>query len=163
VISSLLCPQLWKVLALLACAWQQPAGDKAPPPDKKIKVTVVVVLACERGNDVAKELKCLADAVRVRYPELKSFRIESMKCKDVAENERVAFLLPEDKKAEIVIHCAADHKKKVCMAVAAPTLGEIEYGTVCGKFLAFVTRYYTRENERIVLAVRVQPCPCPKK
>ena len=162
-ISSLLCPKLWKLLVVLACAWPQVAADDDPPADKKIKVTVVVVLASERGNDVDKELQCLADAVRVKYPALKSFRIESMKCQDVAENESVTFRLPEKQKAEVVVHCAADHKKKVCMAVVAPTLGEIEYGTVCGKFLPIVTRYYTSKNERIVLAVRVQPCPCPNK
>ena len=106
-ISSLLFPKFWKLLALLACAWPQTAGQNDPPADKKIKVTVVIVLASERGNDVEKELQCLADAVRVKHPTLKSFRIDSMKCLDVAENERVTFLLPEKQKAEVVVHCAA--------------------------------------------------------
>jgi hypothetical protein len=158
-----LCPKFWKLVALLAAAWPQVAGEQGPPADKKIKVTVVVVLASERGNDVDKNLKCLADAVRVNYPELKSFRIESMSCKDVAENERVTFELPEKKKTEVVVRCASDHKKKVCLAVAVPTLREFEYATVCEKFLPIVTRYYTAKNDRIVLAVCVQPCPCGKK
>jgi hypothetical protein len=150
-------------MALLACAWPQAAGNADPPAEKKIKISLVVVMASERGDVVQEELKCLAEAVRRKYPTLKSFRIESMKCLDVAENERVTFPLPENQKAVFVVHCACDHKKKVCLAATATTLGEIEYGTVCGKFLPIVTRYYTRDNERIVLAVRVQPCPCPKK
>ena len=162
-IASLLRLKWCTVLALLAGAGLHPVGETGPPADKKIKVTVVVVLARERGDKVQEELQDLAKAVRRKYPALKSFRIESMKCLDVAENERVTFKLPEKQQAEVVVGCAADHKKKVCLTVAAPTLGEIEYGTVCGKFLPIVTRYYTADNERLILAVRVQPCPCPKK
>jgi hypothetical protein len=154
---------LWKVLALLACAWPHPATPGGPAPDKKIKITFVVVLANERGNDVEASLICLAEAVRQTYPSLKSFRIDSMKCRDVAENERVTFDLPENQKAEVVVRCAANHKKQVCLAVAAPALGEIEYGTVCGKFLPIVTRYSTAKNDIVIVAVRVQHCPCPKK
>jgi hypothetical protein len=156
-------PALWKFLALLACTWPHPATPGGHPTEKKIKVTVVVVLANDRGQDVEPALICLAGAVRQTHPALKSFRIGSMKCRDVAEKERVEFDLPENQKAEVVVNCAANHKKQVCLAVAAPTLGEIEYGTVCGKFLPIVTRYSTSNNDIIIVAVRVQPCPCPKK
>jgi hypothetical protein len=163
VIASLLSLRWLKVVALLACAWPQHNGATDPPTEKKIRVTLVVVLASERGDKVQVELKCLAEAVRKKYPAMKSFRIGSMKCQDVAEKDRVEFKLPEKQKAEVVVNCACDHQKKVCLAVAAPTLGEIEYLTVCGKFLPIITDYYTQNDERVILAVRVQPCPCPKK
>jgi hypothetical protein len=163
VIASLLSLKWLKVVAFLSCAWPPHAGAVDPPAEKKIRITLVVVLAGERGDKVQEELKCLAEAVRKKYPDLKAFRIASMKCQEVAEKERVEFKLPEKQKAELVINCACDHKKKVCLTVAAPTLGEIEYGTVCGKFLPIITDYYTRNDERVILAVRVQPCPCPLK
>jgi hypothetical protein len=44
------------------------------------------------------------------------------------------------------------------LAVTPPLQGEIVYGCACGKFLPIITRFQTRDGERLILAVRVEPC-----
>ena len=53
---------------------------------------------------------------------------------------------------------AKSQEKRVSLAVTAPDQGEIEYRCVCDKFLLIVTRYQTKSKERLILAIRVQPC-----
>ena len=53
---------------------------------------------------------------------------------------------------------ATTDRHRVSLSILAPSMGEIEYQTVCGKFLPIVTRYQTKSKERLILAVRVQPC-----
>ncbi len=50
----------------------------------------------------------------------------------------------------------ADKDNRVSLSIFVPSLGgEIEYQTVCGKFLPIVTRCKTKEGERLILAIRV--------
>jgi hypothetical protein len=37
-------------------------------------------------------------------------------------------------------------------------MGEVEYTTCCGKFFPIITRYQTKDKERLIIAIRVQPC-----
>jgi hypothetical protein len=133
-----------------ACGPKQPAG--------KIKVTVVVILASDRPGEVDPRLKCIADEVRKKDPSLQSFHLASMTCRSLAANEEAAFKLVEDQSAQVVVHHGADGENRVSLAVTPPRQGEIVYRTVCGKFLPIVTRYQTKNRDRLILAVRVQPC-----
>jgi hypothetical protein len=68
------------------------------------------------------------------------------------------FELVDGKTVTVVVKQSADKENRVGVAVTAPDQGEIVYRTVCGKFLPIVSRYQTKAGERLILAVRVQPC-----
>ena len=44
------------------------------------------------------------------------------------------------------------------LCVGPPSMGEITYSTPCGKFLPIFTPILTRKGEKVIIAVRVQPC-----
>jgi hypothetical protein len=141
------------VLALMPLA---PAG--ACDPDGKIKVTLVVILASEEPGAIDPRLKAIAQEVQKLNPNLKSFQLKTMTSQSLVAGKKTRFALIEDKAAHITVQHGADTNNKVCMAIVPPDQGEIVYRTVCGKFLPIVTRCRTKTKERLILAVRVQPC-----
>ena len=46
---------------------------------------------------------------------------------------------------------------RVRLAVKAPLAGEITYTTCCSKFFPIMTRYLTKDNERLIIAIMVKP------
>ena len=141
------------------CAPSEVLGCDGPPcPKAKVKVTFVVILATEEGNAIDKGLKDIAQEVRRLNPNLTSFRLKTMTSKSLPPEEKVTFDTVEDKAAQITVRHGADKENRVSLAVKAPDQGEIVYRTVCGKFLPIVTRYHTKSKERLILAIRVQPC-----
>jgi hypothetical protein len=134
-----------------------PAHACCPKP-ANVKITVVVILATESGDTVDKRLMHIASEIQKLNPGLKSFELKSMTDRSVPPGEKVTFPLVDAQKALIVVKHAADDGNKVGLAVTAPDQGEIVYSTVCGKFLPIVTRYETKKGERLILAIRVQPC-----
>ncbi len=184
-------------LALLLAACVPLAGLPGPaaqPPQqgKRVKVTVVAILACERCHWVDPRLRCIAEEIRRKDPALCGFRLVSMGCQSLPVDERAAFPLVEGTAVEVVVYCCGDKHNRVTLAVTPPQGGEIRYRTVCGKFLPIVTRYRIsprvpygvaaralaatrasfgsgaplaaaflaagRTRDRLILAVRVQPC-----
>jgi hypothetical protein len=140
-------------LAAMTC------GQEGAPMGHKVKVTVVAILASDKGDKVDARLKCIADEVRKLDPQLKAFRVGSMTCRSLAVNEASAFPTVKGETALVVIRQAMDKSKKVELAVTPPCQGEIVYRTVCGKFLPIITRCQNKKGERLILAIRVQPCP----
>lgn len=128
-------------------------GEKDP-----VKVTLVVILAKEDGNKIDPRLKAIADEVRKLHPQFKSFELKHMETKSFKPGEKVSLPAVEKKNVEMIVKRGADKENRVELWVTAPSLGEIEYQTVCGKFLPIVTRYNTKNQERLILAIRVQPC-----
>lgn len=147
------------VIALALVPLQGRACD-----DDKVKVTLVVILAGEQDGKIDPRLKAVADEVQRLNPGLKSFRIKTMTTKSLDPEEVATFPLVDGKTAQVVVKRGADKQNRVELAVTAPNQGEIVYRTVCGKFLPIVTRCQTRPagpqqpRERIILAIRVQPC-----
>jgi hypothetical protein len=127
-------------------------------PGAKIKVTLVVILAKEDGNAIDPRLKEIAAEVRKRSPGLKSFQLKTMTCKSIPPGEKTKFPAVDDQTTQLVVRHGADPDNRVELAVTAPGQGEIVYETVCGKFLPIVTRHQTKSKERLILAIRVQPC-----
>lgn len=146
-------------LSLLAC-FAVVAGAVAQPPCqmKKVKVTVVVILASEEGNTIDAKLTAIAEEIRIKNPSFKSFHLKSMSTKSLAADEKTVFPLVDKKTVAITIKHEADKEKRVSLAVIAPDQGEIVYRCVCEKFLPIVTRYQTKNKERLILAIRAQPC-----
>jgi hypothetical protein len=146
------------VLGLAAAVASVAPAQEESAPSKRVRVTLVVILACEKGDMVDPALKCIAAEVRRRDPQLKCFRQDSMRQRSLAVNQLTSFMLPGGKTAQVVVKQAADKNQRVELAITPPCGGEIVYRTVCGKFLPIVTRCQTADKERIILAVRVQPC-----
>ncbi len=144
------------LLVLLATPCLLRAGEPA------IKVSVVAILASEIGNKIDPQLQSIAEEVQRRVdPKLTSFRMAKMSCKPIKIGNRDTFDLVNDQVAVISVE-SKDDEGRVQLRVAPPLLGEITYLTTCGKFLPIVTRFKTKKNELLILAVRVQPCPGKK-
>lgn len=126
--------------------------------DARCNVTILVILATERGDFIDPLLKDFAKEVQVKYPHLKSFKIKTMIKKSLSQDEKSDIKLVDDKSAQIVVKHGADKSNKISLAITAPDQGEIVYRTVCGKFLPIVTRYQTKAKERLILAIDVKPC-----
>lgn len=130
-------------------------AQDTPP---KVKVTLVVILASEKGNVIDKALTAIAEEVQAISPNLKSFKIKTMECKSMAKDEKAELTTVEGQKVQFVLRQCANKNSKVCLAVTAPDQGEIVYESACGKFLPIITRYETKNRERLILAIRVMPC-----
>jgi hypothetical protein len=126
--------------------------------DEDVRVSVVVILATDKGDKVDPRLVNIAKLVQEKHPKLTSFRLARMACKPVDVGTEKQFELVEDQSAKVTVTHAADEKNKVGLKVKAPRLGEITYTTCCGKFFPLVTEYKTKNGERLIIAVRVQPC-----
>ncbi len=129
-------------------------------PDEKdpVKVTLVVILASEKGDTIDKRLKGVAAEVQKLHPNLKNFTYKSMESKSLKPNEKVSMLCVEEKLVEMTIKHGADKDNRVSLAVKPPSMSQLEYQTVCGKFLPIVTPYKTQKSEVLILAIRVEPC-----
>jgi hypothetical protein len=143
---------LLAVLPILAL----PCTDQ--PKDGKIKVTVLVILASENGNKVDKQIKGIAEEVQKLNPNFTNFKFEAYECQSLSRDEKGTFKMLDKKSVMVVIKQAADAENRVVLAITPPDQSEIEYRSACGKFLPIITRYQTKGKERLILAVRVQPC-----
>ena len=155
-LATLFIPRAARVCLLMTCVVAPTALAKEPAP--RVKVTVVEILANDRDDEVDPRLKCVAEEVRKLNPQLKGFKLMSMASRSLRADEKTEFSLVEGQVAQVVIRQLADEHNKVSLAITPPRQGEIVYRATCGKFLPIVTRFMTRDNERLILAVRVQPC-----
>jgi hypothetical protein len=137
-------------MALADCCW----WDEKDP----VKVTLVVILASEKGDKIDKKLKAVAAEVQKLHPNLKSFIVKSEEIKSLKPNEKVSMLCVDEKTVEMVIKHGANKENRVSLAVKPPSMNELEYQSVCGKFLPIVTPYKTTKGECLILAIRVEPC-----
>jgi hypothetical protein len=148
-------PRLAGLLVLVLCVGGTPPMAERP---KRVKVTMVAILASDRNSDVDPRLKHIAAEIRKMNPQLKGFKLVSMANKSLPVDEKAVFPLVDDQVAQVVIRQGADENNRVILAVTPPRQGELTWSSACGKFLPIVTRYQTEGKERLILAVRVQPC-----
>ena len=141
------CP-IW-VLGILLGLTEQP-GPRADD----VRVTVVSVLATAKNNRVDKNCECIAKEAQKLDPTLTGFRLGRMTKKGVTVGQRESFPLVEEEAATVVVEQAG---MKMRLTVKAPTLGDISYTTCCGKFFPIMTRYQTKDGERLIIAVMVEP------
>ena len=129
-----------------------------PKPDRKVRVSVVVILASETDTTIDKQLVCIAREMTKMHPKLKGFRMGPMANESLKIGDAKVFNLPEGKTTTITIQQAADKMDRIQLKVGPPKMGEITYSTPCGKFLPILTPYCTKANEKLIIAIRVQPC-----
>src|SRR5262249_16464515 len=116
---------------------------------EEVRVTVVVILATDRNNAVAHELKCIAQEVQKKYPHLTGFCLEQITRKSLPVGKSEKFALVDEEVATVLVRHGADSNNRVGLTMKAPLQGEIQYTTCCGKFLPIVTRYETKERDRL--------------
>jgi len=126
--------------------------------DAQVKVTVVVILATDQDKSVDKQLECIAKEVQKTEPSLTGFRLEKITRESLKIGEKEKFQLVDDEVATILVRHGPNEKNRVGLTVKAPHQGNVVYTTCCGKFFPILTRYQTTNNERLIIAVRVQPC-----
>lgn len=135
----------------------------APARAQNIRVTVVTILATDRNTRVDERIKCVAEQVKKLDASLTGFRVERVSCRSLAVGVKETFKLVEEQTATITIQRGADKDKWVSLTLKAPTLGEITYSVLCEKYLPVLTRFTTKDGERLILAVMVKPCPKGQK
>jgi hypothetical protein len=133
-------------------------GKEKKPAERKVRVSVVVILASETDTTIDPKLTGIAKEVRRRHPKLTGFRMAKLSCKSLAVGVADKIDLVESQSAKVTVHRAADKKNRIELKVAPPAMGEITYETPCGKFLPIVTPFRTKAKDLLIIAIRVQPC-----
>jgi hypothetical protein len=123
----------------------------------KVKVTVVVALASEKGTTVDKKLSALAKELQAKSPKLVSLQTKSTASKTLALNEKGVFATVDKKNVTVTVLQVSAKDQTASVAVTAPDQGQIVYSIAYGKFLPIVTRHQTKAKERLILAISVQP------
>ncbi|HWG47421.1 MAG TPA: hypothetical protein VN688_31950 [Gemmataceae bacterium] len=141
------------MLTLPAAAPRREAEEK-----ETVQVSVVAILATERDNKIDPKLACIAREVQKTHKKLTGFQMAKMTRKPLTIGVKETFELVGEQKAAVTVQQGADEKNRIQVKVAPPQMGEITYGTCCGKFLPIVTPFRTKNNDLLILAVRVQPC-----
>ncbi len=131
---------------------------KAEEEKETVQVSVLAILATERDNKIDPKLACIAREVQKTHKKLTGFQMVKMTRKPLAIGVKETFELVGEQKAAVTVKQGADEKNRIQMKVAPPQMGEITYDTCCGKFLPIVTPFRTKNNDLLILAVRVQPC-----
>jgi hypothetical protein len=127
-------------------------------------VYVVTVLASDRHKNVDPRVAGIADEVKKKDPSLTGFRVEKAAKLDVPLNQKKAFDLVGDVKAEITVLSCDDKDKKARLTVKCPHFGEVTYTTVTEKYFPVLTRYQTeKDKERLIFAVMVKPVSAKDK
>src|SRR5437660_254494 len=78
------------VLVIIGVAGASPPAE---PPPKRVKVTVVTILATDKNQEVDARLKGIAEEVRKMNPQLKGFKLVSMASKSLGVNDKAEFSL----------------------------------------------------------------------
>jgi hypothetical protein len=130
----------------------------APPADRadETRVCVVAIIATDRNTTVDEKIKCIAKEVQKKEPTLTGFRMATTNCKPLTAGAKESFPLIEGEVASVVVEgkCKGE---RVRLTVKAPLMGEITYSTTCGKYFPIVTRYQTKDKDRLIIAVMVKP------
>jgi hypothetical protein len=124
----------------------------------KIEVRVVAVLATSQNKNVDPNLQCLAKHVQKKLPDLTGFQLGQTSCEKLKVGDTFKFPLVDGQVAEVSIHRGPGKEDRIGLTIKPPMAGEIVYGCPCGKFFPIITRYQTKTNERLIIAVSVQCC-----
>jgi hypothetical protein len=122
----------------------------------------VAILASETDKEIDPRLAEIATEVRKWDKSLTGFRLDRTTTYDVAPGKKEIFPLVEDAVLSVQVKPRLERDGRVEMTIKPPHLGYITYSCRCGKFFPVVTRYFTRDKERLIVAVMVKPCKTGK-
>jgi hypothetical protein len=152
---------LW-VFTLPALATGLLSAPEARAEDRQI--CVVAILATDKNTQVDPRVKCIAEEVQKVEPGLTGFRVAQTSCKGVAVGKRETFALVDSEMLTVLLQQISGKEggkdkegERARLSVKAPLQGEIAYTTCCSKFFPIMTRYLTKDNERLIIAIMVKP------
>jgi hypothetical protein len=126
--------------------------------DDNLRVSVVAVLATDKNDKIDPKLECLAKEVQKNDPKLTGFRIGKMTTKSLALGGKDDFDLCGEQCLHVVLEKKGDEEGRFKMKITPPRMGEITYTTTCGKFLPVVTPFRNKDEELLIIGVRILPC-----
>jgi hypothetical protein len=132
-----------------------PDKPAAEDPKGTVHVTVVAILATDQNDQVDPKLKWIARVVKKSEPQLTGFRLAQTTQMALPVGGQHNFPLVDKEVAEVTVQEATQEDNKVSLKVKAPQMGAIVYTTTCAKFFPLVTRYQTKDKERLIVAIMV--------
>jgi galactokinase len=120
-----------------------------------VRVTVMAIHATERNKDVDDDLRDIAEKVQKAEPKLTGFRKGRMTSLTLGIGAKETFELVDDESATVTV-VEISKKDKVKLTVKPPAVGAITYTTAPDKFFPIVTRYETKNKERLIVAIMVE-------
>jgi hypothetical protein len=130
----------------------QPAADER-------HVTVVAILATDRNKEVDARVQGIAEEVQKLEPGLTGFRVVRTTSKPIAMGKRDTFPLVDNETLGVQLQQAEakDGQERFRLTVKAPLAGEITYSCCTAKYFPIMTRYLTKDNDRLIVAIMVKP------
>src|SRR5947209_13879249 len=126
---------------LTALAVVASAAVLARADDKKIKITVVAVLASTTDKKVDQELNELAQQMRKKDPTLTGFVVERSATSSISIGEKATFEMIDKQFVDVLLREKNPVTNRVSLTMTPPTLGEIAYTVCCGKYFPVCTGY----------------------
>ncbi len=146
------------LLATIAVLILSPATSSVRA-GEEVRVTIIVILATDLNKNVDRALEGIAKEIQKTEPTLTGFHMEGdPRVKSLKVGETATFYLVDDEDAKVKVRHGANEVNRVGLTLKAPKQGLVNYTTCCGKYFPIMTRYVTRENEHLIIAVCVQPC-----
>jgi hypothetical protein len=134
------------------------SGTAAADDPSRLRITVVAILATDSNSHVDPKVNRIAQEVQKLEPTLTGFRMAKATAKSLSVADSATFSLVDDQQVTVAVEHGANQDKRVGLRVKLTGVGEITYETKCGKCFPIVTRYQTKDNERLIIAVMARPC-----
>ena len=146
--------------AVFAAALPACADDKKDKPaaEEKIKVTVIAILASTEHEKIDKRLTELAPELKKKNAKWTGFEVERTSSESIKVGDKSTFKLVDDIKVVVEIKERDQTTGCISLVVKPDTLGEVSYTCCCGKYVPVITRYDTKNKERLVIAIMVKQC-----
>ena len=125
--------------------------------ERKVRITVAAILATDRNNTVDPKLARIAREIQKTDPQLTGFVLAQTTRKSLPVGGNFQFPLVDQEVVDIVVDKGVDQQNMVSLKLKPPQLGEIVYMTACDKFFPIVTRYQTKDKDRLIIAIMVRP------
>jgi hypothetical protein len=126
--------------------------------DDNIRVSVVAVLATEKNDKIDQKLEFMAKEVQKHDPKLTGFRIAKMTTKSLPMGGKDDFDLCGDQCLHVVVEKKSGEEGRFQMKITPPRMGDITYTTTCGKFFPVMTPFRNKDDELLIIGVRILPC-----
>src|SRR5262245_33574233 len=152
-----------KIAALALAGFLLGAAVTVRAEEQPIKVQILVILATDQNKKVDGPLMEIAQKVKEKEPSLTGFQVKRRICAKLSPGMEETFKLLDDQSVTVLFKCKTDEDTRCCLTIKPPLMGEITYNTACSKFLPIITRYQTKDKERLIIAIMVPPCESKKK
>lgn len=125
--------------------------------EEKVEVIVVAILGSDKHEKIDPCLRNVAKELKKADPSLTGFRLAKTSNRSIEVSKKMNFPLVDKQFLVVTVDRGINAKNRVGLTVKPPRLGEIAYTIVCGKYFPILTPYYTKDKERLIVAIMVRP------